>query len=117
MFEAYAPTEIATRLEKSIDVSSLVAHGHAAKVYVGSKAGYLLALNGIREGKRGYDLSMCRSFEKKAINELCCIERHDILLCLTDSQLAAHGLSHPFALKALISDVRPISAFCAGVSE
>lgn len=68
-------------------------------------------------GKRGYDLSMCRSFEKKAVNELRCIERHDILLCLTDSQLAAHGLSDPFALKALISDVRPISAFCATVSE
>uniref|UniRef100_A0A0R3RRQ7 CNH domain-containing protein n=1 Tax=Elaeophora elaphi TaxID=1147741 RepID=A0A0R3RRQ7_9BILA len=117
MFEAYVPTEIATRLEKSIDVTSLAAHGHAAKVYVGSKAGYLLALNGIRGGKRGYDLLMCRSFEKKAVNELCCIERHDILLCLTDSQLAAHSLSDPFALKALISDVRPITAFCATVSE
>ncbi|KAL3984658.1 Vacuolar sorting protein 39 domain 1 family protein [Acanthocheilonema viteae] len=117
MFEAYTPTEIATRLEKSIDVASLAAHGHAAKVYVGSKAGYLLALNGIRGGKRGYDLLMCRSFEKKAVNELCCIERHDILLCLSDSQLSAHDLSDPFALKALISDVRPISAFCATISE
>ncbi|KAM3717889.1 Vacuolar protein sorting-associated protein [Dirofilaria immitis] len=96
MFEAYTPTEIATRLEKSVDVASLAAHGHSAKVYVGSKAGYLLALNGIRGGKRGYDLLMCRSFEKK---------------------LAAHDLSDPFDLKALISDVRPISAFCATVSE
>lgn len=59
---------------------------------------------------------MCRSFEKKAVNELCCIARHDVLLCLTDSQLAVHDLSEPFALKALISDVRPIFAFCATVS-
>ncbi|MCP9262751.1 Vam6/Vps39-like protein [Dirofilaria immitis] len=115
MFEAYTPTEIATRLEKSVDVASLAAHGHSAKVYVGSKAGYLLALNGIRGAWiRSIDVSIIR---KKAINELCCIERHDILLCLTDSQLAAHDLSDPFDLKALISDVRPISAFCATVSE
>ncbi|VDM98242.1 unnamed protein product [Thelazia callipaeda] len=117
MFEAYTSIEIASKLEKSIDVASLAAHNHAAKVYLGSKAGYLVALNGVRQGKRGYDLLMCRSFEKKSVYELCCIERHDILLCLTDSQLAVHDLSEPFALKALISDVRPISAFCATVSE
>ncbi|VDN29689.1 unnamed protein product [Gongylonema pulchrum] len=69
------------------------------------------------KNKRGYDLLMCRSFEKKAVSELCCIARHDILLCLTDSQLAVHDLSEPFALKALIADVRPIYAFCATVSE
>lgn len=117
MFEAYVPTVIASRLEKSIDVSSLTADDHATKVFIGSKAGYLLSLSGVREGKRGYDLMMCRSFERKAVSALQIVSRHGIILCLSDSQLSAHDLAEPFTFKAAISDVKPITAFSSYVAE
>ncbi|KHN87495.1 Vam6/Vps39-like protein [Toxocara canis] len=113
MFEAYTSTEVASKLEKSVDISSLAAHDHSAKVYVGSKAGHLLSLTESKQGKRGYDLVMCRSFEKKTVHELQVVARLGILLCFSDAQVTAHSTAEPFAFKASISDVKPITAFCS----
>lgn len=60
---------------------------------------------------------MCRSFEKKTVHELQVVARHGILLCLSDSQVSAHDTTEPFAFKAAISDIKPVTAFCSHVTK
>uniref|UniRef100_A0A914ZRK7 CNH domain-containing protein n=2 Tax=Parascaris univalens TaxID=6257 RepID=A0A914ZRK7_PARUN len=117
MFDAYTSLEVASKLEKSVDISCLTSHHHSARVYAGSKAGHLLSLTESKQGKRGYDLVMCRSFEKKTVHELQVVARHGILLCLSDSQVSAHDTTEPFTFKAAISDNKPITAFCSHVTK
>ncbi|VDD86099.1 unnamed protein product [Enterobius vermicularis] len=135
MFEAYVTTEVASKLEKSVEVVSIAADSnplqtyllrnfliniitaHAKKVYLGSKTGHLLSLTGLRGGRRGYDLSICRSFEKKAVTALQIVPEHGIILCLSDGQFSAHDIIHPFGLKATLTDVKPVTSFSTYINE
>uniref|UniRef100_A0A0N5AM33 CNH domain-containing protein n=1 Tax=Syphacia muris TaxID=451379 RepID=A0A0N5AM33_9BILA len=117
MFEAYIATEVASRLEKSVEVVSLAADVHAKNVYLGSKAGHLVSLTSVREGKRGYDLITSRSFEKKSVTNLQIVSDFGIILCLSDGQLSVHEILEPFNLKATISDIKPITSFSSHISQ
>ncbi|PIC29009.1 hypothetical protein B9Z55_020741 [Caenorhabditis nigoni] len=89
MYDAYTPKDVAGSLP--VEVTCLA----------------------FQDRRGGFELSkFCKSFHKKAVQELKVCEREDLLLCVSDGQLMAHRLSdQDFKVETLIHKVKPVQTF------
>uniref|UniRef100_A0A915EMR3 CNH domain-containing protein n=1 Tax=Ditylenchus dipsaci TaxID=166011 RepID=A0A915EMR3_9BILA len=114
MYDAYVSEEVVSKLP--FDVTSIVSHDKKDKLLIGSKQGHLLSCD--HAGKRsGFEYQVCRTFEKRLINELKVVESHDLILCLSDSQLSVHDANEPYKVLDTLAKYRPTTCFSFHVRE
>ncbi|CAO4380982.1 unnamed protein product [Caenorhabditis nigoni] len=111
MYDAYTPKDVAGSLP--VEVTCLAFQESNQTVLAGGRAGHLYAYSVSSNRRGGFELSkFCKSFHKKAVQELKVCEREDLLLCVSDGQLMAHRLSdQDFKVETLIHKVKPVQTF------
>ncbi|VDM61636.1 unnamed protein product [Angiostrongylus costaricensis] len=94
MFEAYSANEVAMKLP--LEVTSIAC-----------------------QSRRGFDLdNLCKQFERKAVLDLTVCEEVEVLLCVSDGQMAAHCLkSRHYPVIAILHKVKPIHCFATWMHE
>uniref|UniRef100_A0A0K0CSY7 CNH domain-containing protein n=1 Tax=Angiostrongylus cantonensis TaxID=6313 RepID=A0A0K0CSY7_ANGCA len=99
MFEAYSANEVAMKLP--LEVTSLACQSN----FEIRKTSVL--------GRRGFDLdNLCKQFERKAVLDLTVCEEVEVLLCISDGQMAAHCLSYRhYPVIAILHKIKPIHCF------
>jgi hypothetical protein len=143
MYQAYTFEDVVTRLP-SLDPTCFSSSGNfltfdsfktalvgKSKLFIGTKQGHLLAIDQTSNGtfligeilvifcleKRTFSSVVHRSFEKKAITDLQVVEKHNLILCLTDGQLNVHEYNEGFNYVATFNKYKPVVSFASFVQE
>uniref|UniRef100_A0A1I7XK22 CNH domain-containing protein n=1 Tax=Heterorhabditis bacteriophora TaxID=37862 RepID=A0A1I7XK22_HETBA len=111
MFEAYAPNEVAMKLP--LEITSITCQKSSDSVLAGSKIGQLFVYSPKRTHRRGFELdTLCKQFERRAVLDLTICEREELLICISDGQVAAHHLGdRHFPVIALLHKTKPVHSF------
>ncbi|CAD6189692.1 unnamed protein product [Caenorhabditis auriculariae] len=112
MFDAYAPSEVALRLP--LEITCISYQKSTQSILAGGKSGHLCVYTA-NPNRKGFKLAnVCKTFErsKKPVTEISICEKEDILLCVSDGQLAAHRLhDNLFEVETLLHKVKSVHTY------